>query len=181
MGDELTILHEVAARLESAGIAYMVTGSIALSVYAEPRMTRDIDVVVALTASDVDRMVGLFEQDFHLDPDRIRAAVLHGSMFNMIHTRTIVKVDCVVRKASVYRVAEFERRRRLNLAGRDVDVVAPEDLLLSKLDWARESRSEVQLRDARNLAAMVPDLDWAHVRHWAEVLGLSDLLAEVRG
>jgi hypothetical protein len=180
MGDELAILHDVAARLESAGISYMVTGSIALSVYAEPRMTRDIDVVVALSASDVDRMVGLFEHDFHLDPDRIRSAVLRGAMFNMIHTRSIVKVDCVVRKASAYRIGEFERRRRMNLAGRVVDVVAPEDLILSKLDWARESRSEVQLRDVRNLVAMVPDLDWTYVRHWADVLAISDLLAEVR-
>jgi hypothetical protein len=38
LGDELIILHNVAARLESAGIAYMVTGSLALAVYAEPRM-----------------------------------------------------------------------------------------------------------------------------------------------
>ena len=181
MGDELAILHHVVARLESAGIPYMITGSIALSVYAEPRMTRDIDVVVALSASDVDRMVGLFEQEFHLDADRIRTAVRDGRMFNMIHTRTIVKVDCVVRRASPYRLAEFERRRRLNLAGRDVDVVAAEDLLLSKLDWARESRSEIQLRDARNLVAMVPELDWTYVQHWAAVLAVSDLLAEVRG
>jgi len=52
MGDELVILHRVAAALESAGIAYMVTGSVALSVSAEPRMTKDVDLVVELSNSD---------------------------------------------------------------------------------------------------------------------------------
>ena len=42
MSAELEVLQDVVARLEGAGIAYMLTGSIALSYYAQPRMTRDI-------------------------------------------------------------------------------------------------------------------------------------------
>ncbi len=47
MNSELEVLLDVVARLEDAGIDYMLTGSVAMSVYVEPRMTRDIDVVVA--------------------------------------------------------------------------------------------------------------------------------------
>ena len=36
MLDEFSVLTLVTARLERAGIAYMVTGSIAVSLYAEP-------------------------------------------------------------------------------------------------------------------------------------------------
>lgn len=43
---ELDILRDVSQRLDSAGIAFMVTGSVALNYYAQPRMTRDIDVVM---------------------------------------------------------------------------------------------------------------------------------------
>jgi len=180
MGDELVILHRVAAALESAGIAYMVTGSVALSVYAEPRMTRDVDLVAELSGSDGDRVVSLFADEFHLDPDRVRESARHGGMFNLIHTSTIVKVDVVVRKNTPYRLEEFGRRRPVSLQGQVVFVVSPEDLVLSKLDWARDSMSEVQLRDVRNLLAMRPDLDGAYMDHWAAVLGLSDLLASVR-
>ena len=34
------------ARLESAGIRYMVTGSVASIVYGEPRLTHDVDIVL---------------------------------------------------------------------------------------------------------------------------------------
>jgi len=45
---ELEVLQDATERLERAGIQYMLTGSIALSYYAQPRMTRDIDLVVEL-------------------------------------------------------------------------------------------------------------------------------------
>jgi hypothetical protein len=59
-------------------------------------------------------------------------------------------------------------------------VVSAEDLILSKLDWARSSRSEVQLRDVRNVIAAQPSLDWPYLEAWAARLSLGDLLREVR-
>lgn len=38
----------VVERLEAAGIEYMLTGSVAMAWYAQPRQTRDIDIVVEL-------------------------------------------------------------------------------------------------------------------------------------
>ena len=180
MGDELTILRRVTAELDSAGIQYMVTGSIALAVYAEPRMTRDADLVIELAASDVDRFVDLFEPEFHCDRDRIREAAVRRSMFNLIHTKTIVKIDCVVRKDTEYRLEEFRRRRRVMVDGQPMVVVSAEDLVLSKLDWARDSRSEIQLRDVRLVLDAQPGLEWDYMAHWAGVLGLTALLEEVR-
>lgn len=52
MTAELDVLRDAVARLDRAGVRYMLTGSIALSYYAEPRMTRDIDLVVELEARD---------------------------------------------------------------------------------------------------------------------------------
>lgn len=178
MTDELLILRQVASALDTAGIPYMVTGSIALSVYAEPRMTRDVDIVIELSASDVDRFVDLFEAEFHGDRDRIRDAVQRRTMFNLIHTKAIVKIDCVVRKDTPFRVEEFRRRRQVEVDGFPLTVVAPEDLVLSKLDWARESRSEVQRRDVRLLLGAQPDLDWVYLRRWAAALELTQMLDE---
>lgn len=55
---ELLALRDVCARLEGAGVAYMRTGSLAMSYYARPRMTRDIDLVVALEAAEAERLSG---------------------------------------------------------------------------------------------------------------------------
>jgi len=181
MSEELDVLQEVAQRLAGAHISYMVTGSMAANFYAVPRMTRDIDVVIELSVRDVDRLVRLFESDFYVDRDMIQTAVRGQGMFNLIHTRLLVKVDFVVRKDSPYRIEEFSRRRRVSLKGGEVVLVAPEDLILSKLDWAKDSRSEVQLADVRGLLASVGDLDREYLERWARRLGIEDLYREVSG
>ena len=58
-------------------------------------------------------------------------------------------------------------------------IVSPEDLILSKLDWAKESRSQMQLDDVRNLLKSVKGLDIAYLSRWSERLGLSALYREV--
>jgi len=180
MFDEFSVLKLVTARLEGAGIAYMVTGSIAVSLYAEPRMTRDVDLVVELHPGDTERLVAMFGAEFSCDVDRIRDAITRRSMFNLIHTAAVVKIDIIVRKDSPYREEEFRRRRRAEINGVTMWVVSAEDLILSKLDWARSSRSELQLRDVRNVIAAQSSLDWSYIEGWADRLGLRELLSEVR-
>ena len=158
----------------------MLSGSTAMNVYAEPRMTRDIDMVVEIGASDIDTIVTTFAHDFYCDRDMIRHAVDHQGSFNVIHTPTVIKVDFIVRKNTTYRRVEFERRRSITVEGHVIQVVAPEDLVLSKLAWAKPSHSEVQLRDVRTLIACVPNLDWVYLERWAADLTVTDLLAEVR-
>ncbi len=143
MSDELDVLQSVTGRLQAGGISYMVTGSMAANFYATPRMTRDIDLVVELSDADIDRVVSLFQDTYYIDPDMVQQAIRNRSMFNMIHNALVVKVDCLVRKDTDYRREEFARRRTITLAGQSVAIVAPEDLILSKLDWARESRSQI--------------------------------------
>jgi hypothetical protein len=180
VSDELEILKSVTAKLDSAGIPYMVTGSMAANYYATPRMTRDIDLVVELSEEDVSRVVRLFHDEYYVDPDMVRQAVQNQSMFNMIHNALVVKVDCVVRKNSEYRREEFARRRAITVTGQRMTIVAPEDLILSKLDWAKESRSQIQLDDVRNLLRSVEGLDADYLSRWAERLGLAALYQEVR-
>ncbi len=157
-----------------------MAGSVALSLYAEPRMTRDVDLVVELGPSDTARIVDALGPEFEVDADRIRDAITARSMFNAIHTAAVVKLDIIVRKPGAYREMEFRRRRRAEIDGAPMWVVSPEDLVLSKLDWARDSRSEVQLRDVQKLIKAQPSLDWTYIQEWATRLGLLELIREVR-
>ncbi len=179
MSDELEVLKLVATRLDAAGIAYMVTGSMAMNYYAQPRMTRDVDIVVELAPADAERIAQLFS-DFYCDLDAVRDAIARQLMFNVIHSDLAVKVDFIVRKTTPYRNAEFIRRRETTVAGVRLWLVSPEDLLLSKLVWAKDSHSELQLGDVRNLIASVATIDWPYVDRWAAELSVAALLDEVR-
>ena len=179
MSEELEILKQVAQRLDTAEISYMVTGSIAANFYTVPRMTRDIDIVVELLDRDVDRFVPLFDKDYYLAPETVRDAVKNKGMFNLIHDRYIIKIDFVVRKGTPYRRREFSRRRKVSVEGQDVYVVAPEDLILSKLAWAKDSRSEVHLNDVRNLLNSVKRLNRRYMARWAKELSVASMYREV--
>lgn len=179
VSEELQILKLVTQRFETAGIPYMVTGSIALNFYATPRMTRDIDLVVELLESDAETVVGIFEGDFYVDPEMVRMAIQQQSMFNLIHHVEILKVDCIIRKDTAYRREEFARRRQVAVEGRTLFIVAPEDLILSKLEWGKDSHSDIQLNDVRNILRSVPDLDRDYLAMWVRELGLDTLYREV--
>jgi hypothetical protein len=177
MTTELDVLGIVSDRLSANGLAFMLTGSFALAYYAMPRMTRDLDIVVALNARDADTLVAMFASDFYIDVDAARAAILSERMFNLMHLESGVKVDLIVRKSAEFRQVEFARRRAVALAGIRTWIVSCEDLILSKLVWALESNSELQRRDVHQLLAGAIDLDYIH--KWAPQLGVAAMLNEL--
>ena len=124
-------------------------------------------------------MIEQFHQDFYIERDMIQQALQQQTMFNMIHMPTVIKVDCVIRKDTPYRREEFSRRQSVNIEGHPLTIVAPEDLILSKLEWAKETRSEVQMGDVRNLLRTVARLDQDYLKQWASVLGVQTMLQEL--
>ena len=173
---ELEVLRRVSDGLKARGLQFMLTGSFAMAHYATPRMTRDIDLVVALSLEDVKSLVGEFSDDFYLDIDAARAAAECRRMFNMMHQSSGIKIDMIARKDSEYRRLEFDRRRRVSLGSIDTWIVSREDLILSKLVWASESRSEMQRRDVEQLLRG-DDIDRTYLREWAlrlQVLSVLD-------
>ena len=179
MSEEFGILRIVTTRLDAAAIAYMVTGSMAMNYYGVPRMTRDIDVVIEVDVPDLERVCALFQDDFYLEREAVQDAIERRTTFNVIHTALVIKVDFVVRKNTEYRRMEFARRRRVSAQDHSFQIVAPEDLIISKLAWASDSRSEVQLADVRNVLRSVPQLDRRYLEEWIARLGLEPLYREV--
>lgn len=175
MSEELEVLKDVAQRLDDLGIPYMLTGSFAANFYTVPRMTRDIDLVVELDAPHVPPFAREFKREFYCDDEMINVAVRQKSLFNLIHNRSMLKIDFIIRKDAAYRKMEFSRRKIIEVGGHTLWVVSPEDLILSKLAWAKDSSSEMQLRDVRNLLAGVPTLDKLYLEQWVKTLDLNDI------
>ncbi len=179
MKDQLEFLHQVVSRLESAGIPYMLTGSVAMSLYSQPRMTRDIDLVVECADTRVEDWVRLFGDDCYVSAEAVSEAIARGGMFNIIHTEGVAKADFIVRRSEEYRQVEFARRQRRRIGDLDVMVVAREDLVLSKLLWWAEGESAVQLQDLRWLLESSASMDMAYLEDWAVRLGVGPKLQEL--
>ena len=177
MQNELDIVRDVSARLDGAHIGYMLTGSMAMNYYAQPRMTRDIDVVVALRPADAARVVQLFSPDYYVSREAVDSSIAQQSLFNLIHNESVIKVDCIVRKQSEYRLTEFNRRQRIKIENFETWIVSKEDLILSKMFWAKDSHSELQLRDVKNLIST--GFDRTYVERWTQELGVANLWQEV--
>jgi hypothetical protein len=178
--EQLEFVKLVVSRLESAGIPYMMTGSMAMSIYAVPRMTRDVDFVIECTPDDASRIAEMFKADCYVDEASVRKAAREHSTFNIIHNEWITKADFIVRKDEEYRELEFGRRQSIDIGDVSVFVVRPEDLILSKLSWSTNGDSELQLRDATSLCASASNLDWEYLNEWAAVLGIAGLLERAR-
>jgi len=174
--NEIDMVRDVSCKLEEAGIGYMLTGSMAMNYYALPRMTRDIDVVVEMSAQDIERVAALFRPDYYVSGQSIRESVARESVFNAIHRESVIKVDCIVRKNDRYGRLEFERRRKISVLDFKTYIVSKEDLIISKLWWAKDSHSEVQLGDVKNLLAT--GFDAGYLEHWTRELGVNHLLQE---
>ena len=96
-------------------------------------MTRDIDLVVALQPADAGTIVQLFASDYYVWAEAVERAIAHQTLFNLVHLESVIKVDCIVRKGSGYRLAEFARRQRVRVADFQTWIVSKEDLIISKL------------------------------------------------
>ncbi len=174
--DQEEILKDVIERFERLKIPYMLTGSMAMIRYSMMRMTNDIDIIIEVSQTDAERIIREFEDDYYIPQSRVRDAISRKSMFNILHNQKIVKVDCVVRKDDEFQKLAFSRRENIRFTDFDVWTISRDDLILSKLNWAKNSRSEMQMRDAANIIRNGYDAEY--VNFWAERLGVKDLLEE---
>ena len=171
------VLKDYAERLEKLGINYMLTGSMALVHYAVPRTTTDIDVVIELTTNDADKFIKEFEKDFYIPENRVKDAIYRKRMFNILNQQSIIKIDCVILKPDEFSHTAFSRRQRVNYTEDfEVWIIGKEDLIISKLNWAKTSRSEMQMRDVASI--LRNGFDETYVNFWAEKLGIQDILQD---
>jgi hypothetical protein len=168
------ILKDCTERFERLGIAYMLTDSMAMVACAMMRMTNDIDIVMEVSPARADKIIEEFEPDYYVPRGRVRDAISRKFMFNLLHQETLVKVDCVMRKDNEFQREAFSRRRKINFSDFDIWIISKEDLILSKLNRAKNTRSEMQMRDVASI--LRNGYDEVFVRSWARKLGVEDLL-----
>lgn len=168
--DQLEFFRYVTRILHGSGLRYMVVGSFASGFWGEPRATYDVDVVIALSATDVLRLAGLFPpEEFYYSPEAACDAIQRGGQFNVIHPESGNKIDLMIQRSDPWGQLQLSRRRLMPVEpGFEAYVGAPEDIILSKLLYYQEGGSEKHLRDiAGMLKLRRAELDMAYLAEWA--------------
>ena len=154
-------LVDVTARLTRLGVAHALVGGLAVSIRAEVRFTRDVDLAIAVDSdADVERitqalaaegfaLIAVVEQD---DKNRIAIARLRSP--------SAIVVDLLAASSGIEREIVEAARETPELPG--VAVALSEHLLAMKILSMRDARLQDRI-DARGLLAIGP-VDVAEVR-----------------
>jgi hypothetical protein len=177
--DEISLF---AGKLNRLGVPYMVTGATAAIVYGQPRVTNDIDVVLALDVAAVSRLADCFpETEFYIPPDsvlRVEQGRRQRGHFNIIHHESGYKADVYLAGEDPLHVWALPLRRTLSWSGEPLTVAPPEYVIVRKLEYFREGGSPKHLQDIRAMLA-VTEVDRAEVMRWVETRGLGNEWAQV--
>lgn len=163
--------------LHGTGLPYMVTGGLAAIVYGEPRLTNDVDVVVGLRPSDAARLLAAFPAaSCYLPPiETIReeaARPAHGH-FNILDLETTLRADVYCAGEDPVMAWGLARRRAITFGEDQLSIAPIEYVIVLKLRYFRESRSDRHARDVAAMRRWSGDLiDLPALQEWITRLGL---------
>ena len=168
--------------LDALGIRYAIGGSVASSAYGTMRFTQDADIAVQPFSAVADRLYELLTDEFYVSREAMEEALRSHRSFNVIHFETSFKIDIFVQGPGEFEQQVMARSRKVKLRGtdqRDLSVVSPEDIVLLKLDWFRQTggTSERQWSDVLGVLGVQRNtLDHEYLASWAKKLGVQELL-----
>jgi hypothetical protein len=156
----------------------MIVGCFASGLYGEPRLTQDIDIVIAAGADDVRKLCAEFPaKDFYVSLEAAGDAARRRSQFNILHPASGTKIDFMVARTDPWGRLELERRQRVRiLPDREGYIARPEDVIISKMQYYKKGGSEKHLRDVAGILKVSGEkVNRAYIEHWAEEFGLKEI------
>ncbi|MBM3217263.1 MAG: hypothetical protein FJZ38_01020 [Candidatus Rokubacteria bacterium] len=164
-------------------VDYMIGGSHASMYYGEPRVTRDVDVIVALGRDRLAEFLHHVPADtFYVDADTAAEAIEARAQFTIIHAASGLKIDVYINPDTPYDWTRPARRQRLPLVeGVSAYFARPEDVILYKLLYHRQVESSMHLRDIVGILRLSgSELDLPYLEEWADRLGVRSVWEQLR-
>lgn len=179
---EIKNLIKIAKILDELEIPYYVTGGFAVSIYGRPRFTADIDIIIKMShhqKGEFAEKIGKIFPKGYIDKDQIDTALARQGEFNIIDPESGLKIDFWIAKKD-----EFEEECFKRASSKDIDYkvkfISPENLVISKLIWYRESGSTRQLEDIVSVMDVQDKLDKVYINKWIKKLGLEKEYQELK-
>lgn len=166
------LISKIAIILDGLHIRYAVTGGYAVSIWGRLRATFDIDVIIELEKSEASALTDALREISRMsfiDKDLLLEAIERKDEFQFIDVESGIKIDFWVLKDDLFSREKMNRRIARSIEGKMVYFLSPEDLILSKLLWSKESESEQQLGDVASIIRIQRGkLDWKYLKKWAK-------------
>jgi hypothetical protein len=162
--------------LEEQTIPYAIVGSVASMAYGDPRMTRDMDVVIELDEKSVVALCAAFpDPDWYVSLDAAKEAVRRRRQFNVVHLPTGNKIDFMIVRDTEWGRQQLPRRQLVTIEGQPAYTAHPEDIILGKLQYFHEGGSDKHLSDiAKMLETSGHLIDQESITRWSEKLGVRE-------
>lgn len=170
------VAKETARILEEQGIEYVIVGGIAVAGWGNIRTTRDVDVIIALGADNVKKLVRAFgERGFSVSENDVLDALREKTHFTIFDERS----EYHIHAKGVYGEKErrtLKTRKKVNLSGIDMYIASPEDIIANKLVFG----SEQDLKDAEGIyIRQLGELDLEYLGRICREMGVLKELAEL--
>lgn len=182
--DPRTLLVNIVRIFEQLNLPYLVTGGMAVLVWGRPRFTADIDIIIELKPSDVSDLVKALKdlsKAGYIDEDIANEMVRKGGEFNFIDGETGIKIDFWIFDKGIFDLSRLKRRVAKEILGQKIYFTSPEDLILSKLKWFKESHSNRHLEDAESVLKISgAGLDMKYIKDWAEKIKVLNELGKLQ-
>ena len=159
------VLRDVVQLFEGRQLPYLIIGGMAQAVIGEPRLTQDVDCIIAVQPAGIDPLLAGFERSgFEVDRGAVHRCVEATGTFGVRRGRW--RVDLIVASTD-FEQSAFRRAQRFRLYDVEMNFPTPEDLILLKLVPGRDK----DLLDAKTVAIRHRSrLDRAYLEHWAQWL-----------
>lgn len=176
---EEVVFKRVINLLDKYNIPYMLTGGLAVTVWGRARSTLDIDIVLDIKNNDIKKLVSAFQKEnFYIDEEAVEMALNKKLSFNAIDFETNTTIDCYLIGNNEYETERFKRKVVKNIVGIKVNVISPEDLILIKFQWHKDSGSTRHLEDAESILK-ITKVDLEYIKRWAEKQEIIDVLEKL--
>lgn len=165
------------SRLNALGMPYMVSGSVAAIFYGEPRLTNDVDLILHIRADEVARLTSAFPQsEFYCPPVEVillEIAREQRGHFNLIDHATGFKADIYLAGQDELHAWGLDNISEVSLGEERIRLAPPEYVIVRKLQFFREGRSNKHLRDIhRMLQGLGPGWNRDRLHDWLQRCGL---------
>lgn len=177
MTPEESKTFQVIAALDAERISYLLAGSFASNYYGIPRSTKDADFVLQAKGGLGESFARRLGGEFELDPQLTFETVTGTYRQYVRHRATSFTIELFQLSDDAHDQLRFERRKAAQIFGRQVWLLAAEDVVVSKLRWGR-SKDE---QDVFNVLCVQRDrLDWTYIATWCERQGSLGRLEALR-
>ncbi len=183
LGEPLAITKQIVDVFSGLDINYMVGGSLASSLHGIPRATQDVDIIADIKLKDITELVNILKNDFYIDADMIKKAIYKSASFNIIHLKTMYKIDIFLLKQDESSKEEMERKQSYEISDEyNLYVSSAEDIIIHKLYWYELGNriSERQWLDVIGvLQVQGKYLDYEYLKKKANLMNVTELLKKV--